>query len=389
MATGSQLPAYSPVSLRSLGAGVVALFGARRARGEVAELVRSAYPVRAVVLTDSGTSALQLALRMAREDAAAGGDPALVALPAWGCFDLGTAALGAGVRFVPYDLDPATLGPDLASLRAALARGARAVVVAHWYGVPVDVASVRALAADHGAFVIEDAAQGVGASIGGVPVGALGDLGVLSFGRGKGRTGGGGGALLATSELGEALLNRVGSTIGPAGAGVWQGVGLGAQWILGRPSLYGMAEAMPFLRLGETVWHDPTPPRGLPGFAAGALVVSWRDSDREVAARVACARDWKQLRPDLVYPETAVPGAVTGFLRLPVVTRNADERTQLLAVPGAMPGYPVPLPAVPQLARIAVGTGPWPGADRLTRDLVTLPCHRWVRPTPGVASRVS
>ncbi len=40
--------------------------------------------------------------------------------------------------------------------------GARSVVVAHLYGVPADLAAVQALAAEFGAILIEDAAQGSG-----------------------------------------------------------------------------------------------------------------------------------------------------------------------------------------------------------------------------------
>ena len=119
-----------------------------------------------------------------------------VALPAYCCYDVATAADGAGVAFHLYDLEPETLSPDLASLRRSFDAGARSVVVAHLYGVPADLAAVRALAAEFGAIVIEDAAQGSGCEWRGRPAGAHGALGVLSFGRGKGVTGGKGGALL-------------------------------------------------------------------------------------------------------------------------------------------------------------------------------------------------
>ena len=38
---------------------------------------------------------------------------AAVALPAFGCFDLATAAVGADVPVLFYDLEPTTLQPDL------------------------------------------------------------------------------------------------------------------------------------------------------------------------------------------------------------------------------------------------------------------------------------
>ena len=57
--------------------------------------------------------------------------------------------------------------------------------------------AIAEIAERHGLAVVEDAAQGLGATWRGRPLGSFGDVSVLSFGRGKGWTGGVGGALLA------------------------------------------------------------------------------------------------------------------------------------------------------------------------------------------------
>src|SRR5690606_21063576 len=102
----------------------------------------------------------------------------------------------AGVRVRLYDVDPATLSPDLDSLAAAIARGVDSIVVAHLYGFPVNMRGVLKLAMAAGIPVIEDAAQGAGGTLDDRLLGSFGALSVLSFGRGKGTTGGNGGALL-------------------------------------------------------------------------------------------------------------------------------------------------------------------------------------------------
>jgi hypothetical protein len=43
-----------------------------------------------------------------------------------------------------------------------------------------------------------------------------------------------------------------------------------------------------------------------------------------------------------------------------------------------MPGYPRPLPELPQLAEKSGVRSSWPGATRLAAGLMTLPTHRWV-----------
>ena len=188
----AQPPVHSPIGAPALLSGLrAALTGGRTARAAVEQFITDTYRAHGVVLTDSGTTALHLALRLAVSER-----PGPVALPAYCCYDIATAADAAGVEFVLYDIDPATLGPDGTSLYRALEQGARVIVAVHLYGLPVDLSAVAGLAEAAGAIVIEDAAQAVGARLGGRPAGSLGRYAVLSFGRGKGMTGGRGGALL-------------------------------------------------------------------------------------------------------------------------------------------------------------------------------------------------
>src|SRR5690606_30963020 len=141
-------PVHSPLSLAALSRGVAAALSNpawRAARAEIDQWVRETFDPRAWAWTDSGTTALTLALRLATAERGS----RRIALPAYGCYDLATACDGAGVEVLLYDLDPETLGPDWDSLGWALREGARAIVVAYLYGMPVDLVRVRALAATH------------------------------------------------------------------------------------------------------------------------------------------------------------------------------------------------------------------------------------------------
>ena len=376
-----QLPVHSPVTAGSVAAAFIAsATGGERARTRVLELVRAEYGPRDLLLLDSGTSALMLALRAVCREAGTAGRAPLVALPAYGCFDLATAAVGANARVVLYDLDPATLGPDWPSLERALAHRPAAVVVAHLYGVPVDVARVARLAAAIDAVVIDDAAQGVGASIAGRPLGSFGSLGILSFGRGKGRTGGGGGALLANDERGADLLARVRGEVAAPERGLRAAVMLKAQWLLGRPSLYWIPASLPFLGLGETPYRAPHPALSMAAASLGALAATWDESTREIVHRREAAAAWR--RSTMVQgwsiPESDATAAVRGELRLAVVL-PPDQHSSNVAARlggGVMPGYPVTLAHLPALADRLQHPEPMPGADALTQRLVTLPCHR-------------
>ena len=148
--------------------------------------IRMHFGARGVLLTDSGTSALVLALRLAGEHSS----HAPVALPAFGCYDLATAVDGAGATVLLYDVDPSTLAPEPGSLRTVMAERLTALVVVHLYGIPIDIAGLRIAQSSPDVLLIEDVAQGFGTRLHGQPVGTFGSMAVLSFGRGKGLAGG-------------------------------------------------------------------------------------------------------------------------------------------------------------------------------------------------------
>lgn len=371
-----QLPAYSPLPLRAVVAGAAGLVGGSgSARVEVTAPLARAFGADNVLLTDSGTGALALAIQgclTRRPDAG-------IALPAYGCYDLATAADGAGAPVVLYDLVPETLAPEPESLRRALERGVAAVVLVHLFGVPADPEPVRVAAERVGAWLIEDAAQGAGASLRGRPLGSCGDLAVLSFGRGKGNTGGRGGALLAHGDDAASMVDRARSELLPSLRGVRELVQLKAQWLLGRPSLYAIPAALPFLQLGETVYNPPSLVRGLSAVALRTLAVTWPLGERESAVRRAHAARLLAWHVDGLASIAVLQEAEPGYLRLPFVASPAARAAAGAAgarALGIMPGYPKALCDLEGFAERVVNRGDaFPGARMLAERLVTFPTH--------------
>jgi len=261
-----QLPVHSPITLQSIWkAAEEAILTGSDAQNDLRVLLAQEYAAEQTLLFGSGTQALQVAICLALRET--GDSP--VALPAFSCFDVGAAAVGARAQIRLYDLDPNTLGPDLDSLARVLDRGTRVVVVAPLYGFPVDWASMDGVLALHDAVAIEDAAQGYQARWRGRPLGTLGPMSVLSFGRGKGWTGGAGGALLlrgtGARDVARLSLDRRGLLDELRVLGM-----LTAQWLFGRPEIYWLPTAVPWLGLGETIYRDPTPPRPMRGGRQGS-----------------------------------------------------------------------------------------------------------------------
>ena len=371
-------PVHSPVAPGAILSGIGAwLGGAARARGSVMAALTERFGTVGVLLTDSGTSALALALH-----AAAARTPGPVALPAYSCYDVATAADAAGVDVLLYDLDPATLAPDQAGLADVLERGARTVVVTHLYGIPVDLAPVSALLGRYAAVLIEDGAQGAGARQHGRPLGSFGSLAVLSFGRGKGVTAGRGGALMANDPGGAAALAPAADRIRPGRTAAIEPVALLAQWLLARPALYGIPASLSFLGLGETVYRSPHEAQEMSPFALGVLRRSLASADREADIRRAhAARLLASVRGaggGLAAP-CPPAAAAPGYLRLPVLVpaprREAfcSREARRLGIMQAYPGTLAELPGFGTRARNAGAA--FPGARHLVESLFTLPTH--------------
>ena len=368
-----QLPVYSPLPF----AAVAATFGTADPRRAVAAQLQTHYGSAGVCLTDSGTSALMLALRIAQQRR----PDAVCALPGFGCFDLATAAIGAGVTVALYDVDPRTLLPDLTSLAQVLAAGAAAVVVVHLFGNPVPLAPIQQLAGSAGALLIEDAAQGIGGAWAGRPLGAAGDVGVLSFGRGKGVTGGAGGALLINAPL---LLPWQPTIEEGRASRLKSALALTAQWAMGRPTLYGIPASIPWLGLGETPFHAPHEPVAMSPFSARALTRTWPLAFEEAEQRRANVQSMlRSARARGAVPPVAAEG-VPGWLRLPVHgPEHGFAGTDAAAVLGILPSYPIALDQLPALERARRVASPLPGATRLARHLWTAPTHSRLSASDG------
>ena len=378
--TPQQPPALSPLTTGFLaGALMGRLIRATSELDAARTFIAGEYLADQAILVDSGRSALALAIDAALRGA---GATRIVALPAFQCYEVATAAVGVECRIALYDVDPATLRPDLASLERALELGASTVVIAPLYGLPVDWNEIVALTARYGAVAIEDAAQANGASWKGRRLGTLAELSVVSFGRGKGWTGGGGGALLLRGPQTEARANALPHLREPGATAELRTVTLSAlQLAFGRERFYGIPASIPSLGLGETRYHEPTTPVHCTPFSAALLRRTAGAAEIEARARRANAEEWNSILPSGM--RHAIPpvlsGGEAGYLRFPIrLSASNAERSGSGAAKqaGVARSYPLALDALaPVRTRLTPGQAATPGATALARELVTLPTH--------------
>lgn len=111
------------------------------------------------------------------------------------------------------DTDTATWNMDPVALEKAfeIYPDVKLVIMAHLYGFPGDIKRIRDICDKHGALIIEDAAESMGATIDGRQTGSFGDYAAISFNGNKLITGSAGGCLL-TNSLEDANKARKWST---------------------------------------------------------------------------------------------------------------------------------------------------------------------------------
>lgn len=111
------------------------------------------------------------------------------------------------------DTDPASWNMDPVALEKAfeLYPEVKLVIMAHLYGFPGNIKAIKAICEKHGALLIEDAAEAMGATVDGRPCGSFGDYAAVSYNGNKIITGSSGGCLL-TNSLEDANKARKWST---------------------------------------------------------------------------------------------------------------------------------------------------------------------------------
>jgi perosamine synthetase len=105
---------------------------------------------------------------------------------------------GATPIFVDSERDTWNIDPSL--VEAAITPRTKAIIAVHLYGHPADMDPLRAIAAAHGLWLLEDAAEAHGAHYKGQPVGGLSDAAIFSFYGNKIITTGEGGIIVTNNQ---------------------------------------------------------------------------------------------------------------------------------------------------------------------------------------------
>src|SRR3989344_9620116 len=128
-----------------------------------------------VLAVNSGTSALQLGLRLA---GTRGGEVITTAMT---CIATNVAIVSEGAIPVWADIDPETGNIDPNEIAKKITKKTKAIMVVHWGGSPAQIDLIGKIATLHNLPVIEDAAQALGSEYGEGPIGSHSDFVIFSF----------------------------------------------------------------------------------------------------------------------------------------------------------------------------------------------------------------
>lgn len=164
---------------------------------EVESLAVKKVGCKYAVALSAGTAALHMAVKLAGVKP---GDKVF-------CSDMTFAATvnpityeGGVPVFIDTEYDTWNMDPKALEKAFELYPDVKLVVAAHLYGTPGKIDELKAVADKHGAKIIEDAAESLGASYKGKQTGTFGDFNAISFNGNKIITGSAGGMFLTDCE---------------------------------------------------------------------------------------------------------------------------------------------------------------------------------------------
>jgi dTDP-4-amino-4,6-dideoxygalactose transaminase len=294
----------------------------------------------------SGTDALLLPLMAANIGA---GDEVITS--PYSFFATAGSIWRTGAKPVFVDIEPDTYNIDPAQIEAAITPRTRAIIPVHLYGQMADMGPINEIAKKHGLFVLEDAAQAIGARYHEHPSGSLGHVGAFSF--------------YPSKNLG---------AFGDAGMMVTNDAELGG--LLARLRVHGMEP--------KYCHHEVGFNSRLDALQAAVLRVklrhleAWTNGRRAVAARYQTLFDNLRLTGMI-----GVPRERDGYyhvynqfvIRVPASIRDGLREHLSARQIGTEIYYPIPLHLQPCFSALGHNSGDFPSAEAAARETIALPIY--------------
>jgi UDP-2-acetamido-2-deoxy-ribo-hexuluronate aminotransferase len=251
------------------------------------------------------------------------------------------AILGAVPVYV--DIDPKTFNMDVNKIEAKITPKTKAIMPVHLYGQPCDMDPILNIAKKHNLFVIEDAAQAMGAKYNEKMICTIGDIGCISFYPSKNLGAFGDGGMLTTND--DALAEKIRMIIS-----------------------HGSKKKYYHTILGVNSRLD--------SIQAAILDVKLKYLDEYCEARYKAAMMYNEKFKGIFETPYIMPGVKHIFHQYSIRVKNRDKMIEFLRSHGipSMIYYPVPL-HVQEAYKYDYKPGDYPVSEEIAKDIISLPMH--------------
>lgn len=234
------------------------------------------------------------------------------------------------------------INPDL--IESAITENTKAILPVHLTGKPVDMKNILKIAKDHDIFVIEDAAQAIGAEINGKRVGSFGDVNCFSLHPLKNLNACGDAGAITTND--EKIYNQL--------------------LQLRNIGLKNRDEA--------DIWGYNS---RLDTIQAAILNVKFKYLDSWIKKRRENAKFYSNQLKDIVKVPSENPGEKSVYHTYIIQTDKRDKLKKYLAENGidSKIHYPIPIHLQKAAAQLNYKKGDFPITEKLTETILTLPIY--------------
>jgi dTDP-4-amino-4,6-dideoxygalactose transaminase len=326
--------------------------------------------VKHVIGCANGTDAIVLALRACGVKA---GDEVITTPFTFFATPEAIALVGAVPVFV--DIKETDFNIDPGKIEEKITAKTTAIVPVDIFGNPCDIDAINAIAKKHGLKVIDDAAQAIGAELGGRKIGGLCDITTFSFHPTK-NLGAYGDAGMVTTDSDE--LATILRALREHGAG--QNGAKAREYLSGvrdeladatpvdANALYNPYKYFNYL-VGYNSRLDPV--------QAAVLGIKLKYLDEYVATRERIARRYSHELGDVVKVPMPAPGMKGAYHVYAIRTDKKEEMGDYMASRGLSTGafYPVPMHLQKAFEHLGYKNGSLPVVEKITSQTVCLPIY--------------
>ncbi len=309
-----------------------------------------------------------------------------VVVPSYTCYSVAASIVAAGLNVLVCDIDKTTLSYDRDQLQSIDYDSVLAIVSANLYGFPNDLEYLENIATREGVYMIDDAAQSLGATLGARKVGTFGHAGLFSLDKGKVITSINGGVVITKDEeLADILRAEYSALSGISRIDrIKNYIKLITYAAFLHPRVYWLPNSIPLTGLGDTVYDERIELAKYQVEVAAVARNQLGRLEKTNKGRRSVAQYYREKLKNTpnVRSIDVAPDATPAYLRYPIRITDQNIRRRFLESSkylGTSRSYPASIAAIPQLkGRIKVQNDVYECGRTVAEQIVTLPTHAYV-----------